>query len=86
VIALVTAKITCDGGKRVLEIPASFHLPGAEVCIRQIGNSLILEPLASDWQWLKALSCEQGAIDEIQSAVNEDILWQERPELDEFFK
>lgn len=85
---MITTKIIRSGKKRVLEIPAGFHLPGAEVSIRQSGNSLILEPLADDWQWLKdiSLSRDSVALDEMRAAVNEDIHEQERPELDEFFK
>jgi antitoxin VapB len=88
VTAVITTKITRDGEKRILEIPAGFHLPGTEVAIRQSGNSLILEPLESDWQWLKNISCNviSDALDEIQSAINEEIANQERPELDKLFK
>jgi antitoxin VapB len=88
VVSVITAKIIRDGKKRILEIPAGFHLPGTEVGIRQSGNSLILEPLESDWQWLKNLSYDSvsSALNEIQAAVNEDLTEQQRPELDKLFK
>jgi antitoxin VapB len=85
---VITAKIIQDGEKRILEIPAGFHLPGTEVCIHQSGNSLILEPLEDNWQWLKDLSrnSASNALDEMQSAINEKLAEQKRPELDKLFK
>jgi antitoxin VapB len=85
---VITTKIIRNGEKRILEIPRSFHLPGNEVRIRQSGNSLILEPLADDWQWLKNLSrySDRRVFDEMQSAASENIAEQERPELDELFR
>jgi antitoxin VapB len=88
VIFVVTAKIIHDGEKRVLEIPANFHLPGTEVAIRQSGNALILEPVVDDWQWLDKIrrGISQESWDEIEAAVNEEVPMQERPALDKLFK
>jgi antitoxin VapB len=88
VIFVITAKIIHDGEKRVLEIPANFHLPGTEVAIRQSGNTLILEPVVDNWRWLDKIRREisQESWDEIESATNEEVPMQERPELDALFK
>jgi antitoxin VapB len=88
VAAMITTKIIREGERRILEIPADFHMPGTDVYIRQSGNSLIIEPLADNWQWLKTISreCAPSALDEMQTAVNESIAGQERPELDKLFE
>jgi antitoxin VapB len=85
---MTTAKIIRDGERRILEIPRSFHLPGNEVFTRQSGNSLILEPLEDDWQWLKNLSrdADGPALDEMRAAADESVAVQERPEMDRLFK
>jgi antitoxin VapB len=56
-------------------------MDGTEVHIRRHGNAVILEPIATDWTWLDALS---GPIDEdVVRAADEKPAEVDRPELDQ---
>jgi antitoxin VapB len=58
-------------------------MDGTEVRIRRHGAAVILEPIATDWTWLDALS---GPIDaDVQRAVSEQPAEQDRPELEQLF-
>ena len=51
-----TAKIFWSGRSQAVRLPKEFRLKGDEVRIRKQGAALILEPVASDWAWLDAIS------------------------------
>jgi antitoxin VapB len=78
-----TAKLFWSGRSQAVRLPKEFRMDGTEVRIRRHGAAVILEPIATDWTWLDALS---GPIDsDIQRAVDEQPIAQERPELDQLF-
>ncbi|MCX5952533.1 MAG: type II toxin-antitoxin system VapB family antitoxin [Cyanobacteria bacterium] len=78
-----TAKLFWSGRSQAVRLPKAFRMDGTEVRIRRHGAAVILEPIATDWTWLDSLS---GPIDsDIQRAVDEQPIAQERPELDQLF-
>jgi antitoxin VapB len=78
-----TAKLFWSGRSQAVRLPKEFRFDGQEVRIRRHGNSVILEPIASDWAWLDAIT---GELDEdFVAAVNEQPEPQQRPELDSLF-
>lgn len=83
VIGMNTAKVFWSGRSQAVRLPKAFRLETDEVRIRRHGRSLILEPVARDWEWLEVLA---GKVDEdFAAAVAEKTAEQERPALD-FFK
>lgn len=79
-----TAKLFWSGRSQAVRLPKDFRFDGEAVHIRRHGNSVILEPLASDWDWLDALSA--GLDEDFIEAANESSGQQERPELDRLFR
>lgn len=47
-----TAKLFWSGRSQAVRLPEEFRMEGDEVHIRKQGAAVILEPLATDWQWL----------------------------------
>jgi antitoxin VapB len=79
-----TAKIFWSGRSQAVRLPKEFRFAGENVRIRRHGSAVILEPIASDWQWLDAIS---GKLDEdFAEAAVESVVEQSRPELDELFE
>lgn len=77
-----TAKVFWSGRSQAVRLPKAFRLETDEVRIRRHGRSVILEPVARDWDWLEALA---GTVDaDFASAVAEQPGEQERPALDFF--
>lgn len=77
------AKLFWSGRSQAVRLPKGFRFTGSEVLIRKHGNSVILEPIAENWDWLESIS---GPIDEdFQKASEEKLHEQDRPELDELF-
>jgi len=48
-----TAKLFWSGRSQAVRLPKDFRLEGKEVRIRRDGASVILEPIAHDWAWLR---------------------------------
>ena len=64
-----TAKVFWTGRSQAIRLPKAFRFDAAEVRIRREGTSIILEPIANDWQWLDAFA---GPLDaDFESAVLE---------------
>ena len=60
-----TAKLFWSGRSQAVRLPKEFRLAGDEVRIRsKQGAAVILEPIATDWQWL----------DDIAGKFSEDFL------------
>jgi antitoxin VapB len=79
-----TAKVFWTGRSQAIRLPKAFRFDSNEVRIRRLGNSVILEPIADNWQWLDGFS---GPIDaDFEAAVLESSATQDRPELDALFK
>jgi len=81
---MTTAKVFWSGRSQAIRLPKAFRFDAKEVRIRRQGAKVILEPVAEDWAWLKALPGELD--DDFVEAVLEQPPQQERPEIDDFFK
>jgi antitoxin VapB len=81
-IAMETAKVFWSGRSQAVRLPKEFRFETEEVRIRRHGQSVILEPIATDWAWLDALV---GPLDDdFVQAVGEKPEEQNRPGLDVF--
>jgi antitoxin VapB len=79
----MNAKIFWSGRSQAVRLPKEFRFDADEVRIRRHGNTIILEPVANDWEWLDQIT---GEVDEdFAHAATERTPDQDRPELD-FFK
>ena len=77
-----TAKIFWSGRSQAVRLPKEFRFETDEVRIRRQGNTVILEPLAQDWQWLDKVV---GPVDDdFARAANEQPSEQQCPDLDSF--
>lgn len=50
------AKLFWSGRSQAVRLPKEFRMKGAEVRIRRQGAAVVLEPVASDWEWLDAIA------------------------------
>lgn len=64
-----------------MRLPKEYRFEGTEVRIRRHGNSVILEPIPTDWRWLEELVASRLDRDFVE-AVNEAPGDQERPGLE----
>lgn len=79
---MTTAKVFWSGRSQAVRLPKDFRFDTSEVRIRRHGNAVILEPVATDWDWLTDVT---GPLDEdIVRAATEEPRPQERPALDFF--
>lgn len=77
------AKVFWSGRSQAVRLPKEFRFDADEVRIRKHGTGVILEPIATDWDWLDRLS---GPLDtEFIEAADEKVPDQERPGLDRLF-
>ena len=77
-----TAKVFWSGRSQAVRLPKEFRFEQGEVRIRRHGQTVILEPIATDWAWLDALV---GPVDDdFKQAVDETPGEQQRPELNVF--
>ena len=53
-----TAKLFWSGRSQAVRLPKEFRMEGDEVRIRKQGAAIVLEPIASDWEWLDAIAGE----------------------------
>lgn len=80
---MYTAKVFWSGRSQAVRLPKNFRFNVEEVRIRQHGNAVILEPIATNWEWLDQLV---GPLDDdFAEAATELVAEQARPALD-FFK
>lgn len=78
------AKVFWSGRSQAVRLPKKYRFQAEEVRIRRHGNSVILEPIADNWDWLDQLV---GALDEdFVDATQEPVEAQERPGLDRLFE
>ena len=65
------AKIFWSGRSQAVRLPNEFRFAGDEVRIRREGNSVVLEPIASDWGFLDELV---GPVDaDFEQAADEHV-------------
>jgi len=79
-----TAKIFWSGRSQAVRLPKEFRFDADQVRVRRHGNAVILEPIASDWDWLDAIT---GRLDDdfVQRA-QEKLAEQSRPDLHALFE
>ena len=77
------AKVFWSGRSQAVRLPKQFRFDTDEVRIRRDGNTVILEPIQTDWAWLDALIAPLD--EDFVAAVNEKQPEQRRPELDFFY-
>ena len=49
------AKLFWTDGAQAVRLPEEWRLEGEAVQVRREGNTVILEPMPGNWDWLKAL-------------------------------
>ena len=76
------AKVFWSGRSQAVRLPKQFRFDTDEVRIRRDGDTVILEPIHTDWAWLDALIAPLD--EDFVAAVNEKQPEQRRPELDFF--
>lgn len=77
-----TAKIFWSGRSQAVRLPKEFRFDVAEVSIKRRGSAVILEPIATSWDWLDPLV---GGLDaDFERAAREMPGQQSRPDLDVF--
>jgi antitoxin VapB len=69
-----TAKIFKHGRSQAVRLPKEFRLPGTEVRVRRIGRGVLLEPLETRVEDIRAV------FDEIDRLGGEGFLPEGRPE------
>ena len=78
-----TAKVFWSGRSQAVRLPKAFRIEGEEVRIRRHGESVILEPVPTDWAWLDALC---GALDaDFVQAATQQPASQEKQDLSALF-
>ena len=77
-----TAKVFWSGRSQAVRLPKEFRFEQAEVRIRRQGQSVILEPVATDWEWLDVLACPVDP--DFIAAVSEQPPEHDKPELSFF--
>ncbi len=77
-----TAKVFWSGRSQAVRLPKAFRFDTEKVRIRRHGRSVILEPVADNWDWLDTLV---GPVDEdFEAAMAEKSEEQKRSALDFF--
>ena len=79
-----TAKLFWSGRSQAVRLPKEYRFTGDQVRIRRHGSTVILEPIASDWSWLDAIT---GPLNEdFEQAVREQPPMEEPSGMDELFR
>ncbi|MDE2256846.1 MAG: AbrB/MazE/SpoVT family DNA-binding domain-containing protein [Xanthomonadaceae bacterium] len=78
------AKIFWSGRSQAVRLPKDFRFAADAVRIRRQGAAVILEPIASDWEWLDAIAGKLDA--DFVSAATAEPRPQKRPALEKLFK
>lgn len=71
---MTTAKIFTHGRSQAVRLPKEFRLPGTEVQVRRIGESVLLSPIGRDRERIDALFAE------LDRMGSEEFLPEGRPE------
>ena len=78
------AKVFMTGRSQAVRMPKEFRFSTDEVRIRAEGSRVILEPIKTDWEWLRELHKLGPLDDDAVQAAEEELPPQDRPELDVF--
>ena len=79
------AQISTSSGQVTITLPEGFQVEGTQVSVRRRGNSLILEPIADNWQWLQGIAgqLDSDVLESAQAANSPDQFGQaSQPDLD----
>ena len=79
-----TAKVFWSGRSQAVRLPMEYRFESDEVRIRRHGSAIILEPIATNWSWLDALTGHLD--DDFVKAATEPVPAQVRNDVDAFFK
>lgn len=79
-----TASVFWSGRSQAVRLPKEFRFATDKVRIRRHGSAVILEPIASDWKWLDAMTRDLDQ--DFIAATTEESNEQRRPELDRYFE
>ena len=79
-----TAKLFWSGRSQAVRLPKEYRMKGDEVRIRKQGASVVLEPMASGWEWLDAIAGEFS--DDFFAGGREQPEPRPRPGLDDAFE
>lgn len=80
------ARLFKIGGSQAVRIPKAMRFEGIEVTIRQVGRSVVIEPVIVDeWAWLADLAPDQPGDPDFK-IEDRDTREQDRPELDKLFR
>lgn len=79
-----TAKVFWSGRSQAVRLPMEYRFDSEEVRIRRHGSAIILEPIATNWSWLDALTGHLD--DDFIKAATEPVPDQARNDVDAFFK
>jgi antitoxin VapB len=77
------AKVFWTGRSQAVRLPKEFRFGTDAVRIRRHGSSVILEPIASDWKWLDAVT--RNLDRDFVEAAQEESPEQERPAIEQLF-
>lgn len=78
------AKIFWSGRSQAVRLPKHYRFEGKEVRIRRHGAAVVLEPIATDWSWLDAITGDMS--EDFFKDGFEKPAAQERSELRKLFK
>ncbi len=78
---MAVARVFWSGRSQAIRLPKEFRFDTREVRIRRHGASLVIEPIAENWDWLDDLSPFDP---DFVAATEEEIPEQVRPSLDSF--
>jgi antitoxin VapB len=70
---LQTAKIFWSGRSQAVRLPKDFRFEGSEVLIRREGESIVLEPVSTGWDWLSKMPGQVDA--DFETAAGEQPDW-----------
>ena len=79
------ARIFWSGRSQAVRLPKAYRFDGEEVRIRRRGAAVILEPIATDWEWLDAIAGHMGE-DYFANGREQPGMPLDRPELNEVFR
>jgi antitoxin VapB len=82
---LDTARLFWSGRSQAVRLPKQYRFAGKEVRIRRHGEAVILEPIASDWNWLDVIA-GQMSDDFLVDDHEQPPMPAERPGLDDVFR
>ena len=79
-----TAKLFWSGRSQAVRLPKEFRMDGEEVRIRRQGAAVVLEPIASGWEWLDTIAGKFS--DDFFPEGREQPQLRPRPGLDDAFE